>query len=119
METSKAARAAGAAVAAARNLDVSDKVVALSGPTSSGAALAMYGCAEQQKIPFLVPVAALPQLTKPGTRYTFRIEPDAPGWGRSIAKFAEKTRPGARVAIMYSDAALMQNPEVLETFLSA
>jgi branched-chain amino acid transport system substrate-binding protein len=97
-----------AAVAASRNLDVNDKVVALSGPTSSDTALAMYGYAEQQKIPFLVPVAAFPQLTKPGTKYTFRIEPDAAGWGYSIARFLEKTKPGARVAVMYSDAALMR-----------
>jgi len=96
------------AVAAARNLDVNDKVVALSGPTSSDTALAMYGYAEQQKLPYLVPVAAFPQLTKPGTRYTFRIEPDAVGWGYSIAKFLEQRKPGAKTALMYSDAALMR-----------
>ena len=92
-----------AAVAAARNLDVNDKVVALSGPTSSDTALAIYGYAEQQKLPYLVPVAAFPQLTKPGTRYTFRIEPDAAGWGYTIAKFIEERKPGAKTAIMYSD----------------
>ena len=97
-----------AAVAAARNLDVNDRVVALSGPTSSDTALAMYGYAEQQKIPFLVPVAAFPQLTKPGTRYTFRIEPNAVGWGYTIAKFLEQRKPGAKTALMYSDAALMR-----------
>lgn len=97
-----------AAVAASRNLDVNDKVVALSGPTSSDTALAMYGYAEQQKIPFLVPVAAFPQLTKPGTKYTFRIEPNAAGWGYSIAKFLEQRKPGAKTALMYSDAALMR-----------
>ncbi len=96
------------AVAAARNLDVSDKVVALSGPTSSDTALAMYGYAEQNKVPFLVPVAAFPQLTKPGTRYTFRLEPNAAGWGYAIAKFIEEKKPGAKVALMYSDAALMR-----------
>ena len=95
------------AVAASRNLDVNDKVVALTGPTSSDTALAMYGYAEQQKIPYLVPVAAFPQLTKPGTRYTFRIEPDAAGWGYVIARFLEERKPGAKVALMYSDAALM------------
>jgi len=96
------------AVAAARNLDTTDKVVALSGPTSSDTALAMYGYAEQNKVPFLVPVAAFPQLTKPGTHYTFRLEPNASGWGYAIAKFLEQTRPGAKVAMMYSDAALMR-----------
>src|SRR4051794_36154386 len=37
------------AVAAARNLDVQSKVLALSGPTSSDTALAIYGYAEQNK----------------------------------------------------------------------
>ena len=97
-----------AAVAASRNLDVNDKVVALSGPTSSDTALAMYGYAEQQKLPFLVPVAAFPQLTKPGTKYTFRIEPNAVGWGYALAKFLEQRKPGARTALIYSDAALMR-----------
>ena len=46
------------ALAASRNLDINDKVLAISGPTSSDVALAMYGYAEQQKLPFLVPVAA-------------------------------------------------------------
>ncbi len=96
------------ALASARNLDINDKVVALSGPTSSDVALAVYGYAEQQKLPFLVPVAAFPQLTKPGTRYTFRIEPDAAGWGYAMAKFIEQRKPGAKVALMHSDAALMR-----------
>ncbi len=96
------------AVAASRNLDVTDKVVALSGPTSSDTALAMYGYSEQNKVPFLVPVAAFPQLTKPGTRYTFRLEPNAAGWGYAIAKFIQEKKPGAKVALMYSDAALMR-----------
>ncbi|CAM5186479.1 Branched-chain amino acid transport system substrate-binding protein OS=Castellaniella defragrans OX=75697 GN=HNR28_002066 PE=3 SV=1 [Castellaniella defragrans] len=94
-------------LASARNLDINDKVVALSGPTSSDTALALYGYAEQHKLPFLVPVAAFPQLTKPGTRYTFRIEPDAGGWGYAIAKMIAQDKPGAKVAVMYSDAALM------------
>jgi len=94
------------ALAAARTLDVNDKVAALSGPTNSDTSLSMYGYAEQQKIPFLVPVAAFPQLTKPGTHYTFRIEPDAAGWGYAIAKFIEQQKPGAKVAVMYSDTAL-------------
>ena len=36
-------------VAASRSLDVQDKVLALSGPTSSDTALAMYGYAEQNR----------------------------------------------------------------------
>jgi branched-chain amino acid transport system substrate-binding protein len=95
------------ALASVRNM-VNEKVVALSGPTSSDVALAVYGYAEQNKVPFVVPVAAFPQLTKPGTRYTFRIEPDAAGWGYAMAKFIEQRKPGAKVALMHSDAALMR-----------
>ena len=47
-------------VAASRSLDVQDKVLALSGPTSSDTGLAVYGYAEQNKVPFVVPVAAFP-----------------------------------------------------------
>src|SRR5262245_40161579 len=61
------------AVAASRSLDVQDHVLALSGPTSSDTGLAVYGYAEQNKVPFVVPVAAFPQLTKPGTHYSFRL----------------------------------------------
>ena len=96
------------AVAAARNLDVQSKVLALSGPTSSDTALAMYGYAEQNKVPFVVPVAAFPQLTKPGSRYTFRIEPDAAGWGYAIAQFVAKQKPSSKIALVYSDFALMR-----------
>jgi branched-chain amino acid transport system substrate-binding protein len=95
-------------VAAARSLDVQDKVLALSGPTSSDTGLAVYGYAEQNKVPFVVPVAAFPQLTKPGSRYTFRLEPDAVGWGYAISKFVEKQKPGGTIALIYSDYALMR-----------
>ncbi len=96
------------AVAASRSLDVQDKVLALSGPTSSDTGLAVYGYAEQNKVPFVVPVAAFPQLTKPGSRYTFRLEPNAAGWGYAIAKFVESQRPGGKIAMIYSDYALMR-----------
>ena len=96
------------AVAASRSLDVQDKVLALSGPTSSDTGLAVYGYAEQNKVPFVVPVAAFPQLTKPGSRYTFRLEPDAVGWGYAISKFVEKQKPGGKIAMIYSDYALMR-----------
>lgn len=93
------------AAASARSLDVQDHVLAISGPTSSDNALAIYGYAEQNKLPFVVPVAAFPQLTKPGTHYTFRVESDAIGWGAAIAKFVAEKKPGAKIAIMLSDFA--------------
>jgi branched-chain amino acid transport system substrate-binding protein len=94
------------AVAAARSLDVQNNVLALTGPTSSDIALAVYGYAEQNKVPFVVPVAAFAQLTKPGTKYTFRVEPDAVGWGYAAVKFIASQKPGAKLALMYNDIAL-------------
>lgn len=96
------------ALAAARDMNINDKVLALSGTTNSDVALALYGYSEQEKIAHLIPVAAFPQLTKPGTKYNFRIEPDAVGWGYAMVKFIEQKKPGAKVAIMHSDAALMR-----------
>lgn len=96
------------AVAAARSLDVQSNVLALTGPTSSDTGLALYGYAEQNKVPYVVPVAAFPQLTQPGTKYTFRLEPNAAGWGYAIAQFVAKQKPGAKVALVYSDFALMR-----------
>ncbi len=93
------------AAAAARKFDVQDNVLAISGPTGSDDALAIYGYAEQNKIPFIVPVAAFPQLTKPGTRYTFRIESDSVGWGYAEALFLASLKPGAKVALMMGDFA--------------
>ena len=96
------------AASAARMLDTQQKVLVLSGPTSSDTSLAIYGYAEQNQVPFVVPVAAFPRLTRPGTQWTFRVEPDAVGWGYAIVKFVEKMKPGASIALIYSDFALQR-----------
>jgi len=96
------------AASAARMLDTQHKVLTFSGPTSSDTALAVYGYAEQNQVPFVVPVAAFPRLTRPGTQWTFRVEPDAVGWGYAIVKFVEKMKPGASIALIYSDFALQR-----------
>jgi branched-chain amino acid transport system substrate-binding protein len=96
------------AASAARMLDTQHKVLVLSGPTSSDTSLAIYGYAEQNQVPFVVPVAAFPRLTRPGTQWTFRVEPDAVGWGYAIVKFVEKMKPGASLALIYSDFALQR-----------
>ena len=96
------------AASAARMLDTQQKVLVLSGPTSSDTSLAVYGYVEQNQVPFVVPVAAFPRLTRPGTQWTFRVEPDAVGWGYAIVKFIEKMKPGASIALLYSDFALQR-----------
>jgi len=94
------------AAAVARALDTQEKVDLLSGPTQSDVSLAVYGYAEDAKVPYLVPVAAFPQLTKPGTKQTFRIEPDAVGWGYAFVKFIQKLKPNATLGIMVNDFAI-------------
>ncbi len=94
------------AAAAARLLDAQEKVTLISGATNSDTSLAIYGFAEDNHIPFLVPVAAFPRLTKPGTRETFRMEPDAVGWGYAAAKFLKSLKPDATIGIMSSDFAV-------------
>lgn len=89
-----------------RQLDTQNKVDILSGPTNADTSLAVYGYAEENKIPLLVPVAAFPRLTRPGTRYTFRIEPDAVGWGYALIKLIKDTKPNAKVAFMFNDFAV-------------
>jgi branched-chain amino acid transport system substrate-binding protein len=94
------------AVAVARSLDTVEKVDLLSGPTQADVAQAVYGYAEEVKVPYLVPVAAFPQLTNPGTKYTYRNEPDAVGWGYAFIKIIQEIKPNATLGIMVNDFAI-------------
>jgi ABC-type branched-subunit amino acid transport system substrate-binding protein len=94
------------AAAVARALDSEDKVDLLSGPTNADVSLAAYGYAEQNGLPYLVPVASFPQLTQPGTKQTFRMEPDSVGWGYALVKFLKKMKPDAKIGIMVNDFAI-------------
>lgn len=94
------------AAAVARSLDTQEKVDLLSGPTNADVSLAVYGYAEEAKLPTLMPVAAFPQLTKPGTKQTFRMEPDAVGWGYAAIKFIKQMKPDAKIGVMMSDFAV-------------
>jgi ABC-type branched-subunit amino acid transport system substrate-binding protein len=94
------------AAVASRALDTQEKVDMLSGPTNADTSLAVYGYAEENKVPLLVPVAAFPRLTRPGTKYTFRIEPDAVGWGYAAIKFIKTLKPGATIGIIVNDFAV-------------
>ena len=49
----------------------------LVGPFDSGAAAAIAQVAEQRKIPFVINIAAAPQITEQGYKYTFRNFPTA------------------------------------------
>jgi branched-chain amino acid transport system substrate-binding protein len=54
---------------------INDGAQVLVGPFDSGAAIAIAQVAEQRKVPFVVNIAAAPQITEQGYRYTFRNFP--------------------------------------------
>lgn len=93
------------AVAVAKRLAEDENVLVLSAPTSSDTALAIRGYAEENGVPFVIPVAATPRLTEPGTQWTFRMEPDAVGWGYVYATWISQQKPDAKVAVLYQDFA--------------
>ncbi len=93
------------AIALVTRLDSDEKVLVVGGPTMGDTSLAIHGYAEENKLPYAVPVAATPRLTEPGSKYTFRMEPDATGWGYAYAAWIAKVKPGAKVAVMYMDLA--------------
>ncbi|MFX8758749.1 hypothetical protein ABTM54_19105, partial [Acinetobacter baumannii] len=54
---------------------IADGADLLIGPFDSGAAMAISQVTEQKKIPFVVNIAAVPQLTEQGYKTVFRIFP--------------------------------------------
>jgi branched-chain amino acid transport system substrate-binding protein len=54
---------------------INDGAQVLVGPFDSGAAIAIAQVAEQRKVPFVVNIAAAPQITEQGYKYTFRNFP--------------------------------------------
>jgi branched-chain amino acid transport system substrate-binding protein len=54
---------------------INDGAQVLVGPFDSGAAIAIAQVAEQRRVPFVVNIAAAPQITEQGFRYTFRNFP--------------------------------------------
>ena len=56
---------------------INDGAQILVGPFDSGAASAIAQVAEQRKIPFVINIAAAPQITEQGYKYTFRNFPTA------------------------------------------
>jgi branched-chain amino acid transport system substrate-binding protein len=69
---------------------VNDGIHMLSGPFDSGAAVAMAQVAEQKGVPFVINIAAAPQLTEQGYKFVFRNFQTAPQLiGRGLAQFSE------------------------------
>ena len=82
---------------------INDGAQVLVGPFDSGAAAAIAQVAEQRKIPFVVNIAAAPQITEQGYKYTFRNFPtsiDLLRNGLSLCRdLFQATRAAPRTAV--------------------
>ncbi len=88
------------ALTGARVLDQTDDVLAITGTQNTDMALAVHGYVEANGVPYIVPVAASPDLTAPGSHWTLRLEINSVGQGASIGKWLASTHPGSKVALV-------------------
>jgi ABC-type branched-subunit amino acid transport system substrate-binding protein len=93
-----------AAAQCAAVLDQQDGVLAISGPTDQGDALAVKGYAEAHGVPFVVSAVPSAMFTPPGSNWTVSVEPDPVQWGAAVAKYVSEAVPGAKIAMMTQNA---------------
>jgi ABC-type branched-subunit amino acid transport system substrate-binding protein len=92
------------AVKQAEVLDQQDGVLAITGPTDQGDAVAVSSLAEACGVPFVDSTVSSAALVPPGSSWTVSVEPDAVQWGASVAKYVSEAIPGAKVAMMTQNA---------------
>jgi branched-chain amino acid transport system substrate-binding protein len=85
---------------------IADGVHMLVGPFDSGAASAIAQVAEQKSIPFMINIAAAPQITEQGYKFTFRNFPTAPqlisgGFGLFPSVFAATGKTPKTAVLMH------------------
>lgn len=78
-----------------------EKVVAMLGPVTSGATLAVVPNATQNKMPLLTPTATEPNVTKVGGEYTFRACYLDSYQGETLAKYAKEINK-KNAAVLYN-----------------
>lgn len=81
-----------------------DKVVAILGPTTSGAALAVSPNATSQKIPLITPSGTEPTITEKGGEYVFRGCFIDSFQGEMLAKYAKENLNKTTAAVLYNAA---------------
>jgi ABC-type branched-subunit amino acid transport system substrate-binding protein len=88
----------------AATLDQHDGVLAVTGPTDQGDALAVEGYAEAHGVPFVVSAVPSALLAPPASNWTVSVEPDSAQWGAAVAKYVSEAIPGAKIAMMTQNA---------------
>jgi ABC-type branched-subunit amino acid transport system substrate-binding protein len=84
--------------------DQQDGVLAVTGPTDLGDALAVQTYAEAHALPFVVAGVSSALLNAPGLNWTVNVQPDAVQWGAAVAKYVASAVPGAKIALMTQNA---------------
>ena len=79
-------------------------VLAITGTTNLGDALAVEGYAESNSVPFVVSAVSSGQLTPPGHSWTVSVQPDAVQWGAAVAKYVSEAVPSPKIALMTQNA---------------
>ncbi len=102
---------------------ISDGAQVLVGPFDSGAAAAIAQVAEQRRIPFVINVAAAPQITEQGYRFVFRNFPTSVDLIQNgLALFrdlfqATSTAPRSAVFMHVNDTFGMANKRAIDAIL--
>jgi branched-chain amino acid transport system substrate-binding protein len=89
-----------------------DQVLAITGPTDQGDALAVARFAEANGVPFVVSTVSSAALIPPHSNWTVSIEPDAVRWGAAVAKYVSEVTPGAKIALMTQNAEQQKEMEI-------
>jgi hypothetical protein len=92
------------ALEGACSLAQSDGVLAITGPTDQGVALAVDGFANRNAVPFVVSTVSSATLSPPDSNWTVSLEPDAVQWGAAVAKYVSESVPHAKIALMTQNA---------------
>ncbi|MBN9426225.1 MAG: ABC transporter substrate-binding protein [Burkholderiales bacterium] len=102
---------------------INDGAQVLVGPFDSGAASAIAQVAEQRRIPFIINIAAAPQITEQGYKYTFRNFPTSVDLVRNgLALFrdlfqATSTAPRTAVFMHVNDTFGLANRKAIDAIL--
>jgi ABC-type branched-subunit amino acid transport system substrate-binding protein len=88
------------AVRRAETLDQQDGVLAITGPTDQGDAIAVSGYADTCGVPFVASAVSSAALVTPGSNWTVSVQPDPVQWGAALAKYVSEAIPGAKIALM-------------------
>lgn len=89
---------------AAKKLVLEDKVDVLTGGSGTECAIAIGHIAESYKVPYLITLGSVDEVTEKGWKYVFRICPPLSSYFAPVMSFLENVVKPKRSAIIYGDS---------------